>query len=336
MEQNPLLLLQTPEQWPLWPDMDATFPPEYSASHELQANVLQSHETATLEPYRLQPTPNLMVADFPPSTPPDPDAGLDLDFGWCMHPATDGFNIPASYGGLTRDSPHFGSTTGKTMEPPSCFPVLDGALVSEPVPATTQSWSISRKNTRQQFPHMSSFQAHMESPQSHKQQPGAHKGNPRQNIANVAAQSSKSSLPVREGASVPGTSQASAYTKGNWGSTETKRSHSTGLDVPPLSDKTNSPMASPPAVNLSQPTRRAAASGLSREHLPSKKSYITEMRRGQRNDATRSSGSLQKRTRVDRAARLGSKADVTKLSVSVSDYQRHVMNLIELIKKEAV
>ncbi|EFQ36398.1 uncharacterized protein GLRG_11566 [Colletotrichum graminicola M1.001] len=147
MEQNQLLLLQAPEQWPLWPDLDASFSPDFFTSHELQANVLQNHETATLESYRLQPTPNLTVADFPLSTPLYLDAGIDLGFGWCMGPATDDFNIPASYGGLSRHNPHFGSTTGKVTEPP-CFPVLDGALVSVHTWDLPKATSNNREHTK--------------------------------------------------------------------------------------------------------------------------------------------------------------------------------------------
>ncbi|KAK1973707.1 hypothetical protein LZ30DRAFT_556687, partial [Colletotrichum cereale] len=144
------LLLQTPEQWPLWPELHASFSPDYFAAHELQAYALQNREAIILEPCPPQPTPNIMLADFPPSAPSDLDAGCGLGLGWCMDLATNDSNISASYSGSSRDYPHPVPKAREIAEP-TWFPLLDdGALVSAPITAITRSSGTSHNSTHQQ------------------------------------------------------------------------------------------------------------------------------------------------------------------------------------------
>ncbi|KAK2052030.1 hypothetical protein LY76DRAFT_620834 [Colletotrichum caudatum] len=112
MEQDPPpLLLQTPEQWLFWPDLDATFSSYHLAVSDLHPNALQHHEAVMSQPYPLQPPHDLTVADVPPSNALAPDADLNLGFGWCMDLATNDMNILLS-------------------PEPLCFPVLDDAALT--------------------------------------------------------------------------------------------------------------------------------------------------------------------------------------------------------------
>ncbi|KAK2037265.1 hypothetical protein LZ31DRAFT_560542 [Colletotrichum somersetense] len=280
-----------------------------------------------------------MAADVPPSNTLGPDAGFDLGFGWCMDLATNDMNILVS-------------------PEPLCFPVLDdAALVTAPLAVATQPLRMPPKNTQQLFPQTSSFQVQMGSPperseapetdKTHKPEPELHQRSQRRNIANAAAQASKPLPPVKKAVGGQATSQSFSQTQCNGGNTlPAGRGHaqqpgktrlqSASLDIFPPSAKAGGPVTSSPAVKSSRPSHRAISSNLSQDHLPFKKPSLTGVRQGQRNDAARPSASHQQRTKVDRAARLGRKTDVAKLSISVSDYQRHVMNLVELIKKERV
>ncbi|KAK1573074.1 uncharacterized protein LY79DRAFT_489811, partial [Colletotrichum navitas] len=120
MDQNPASLLQTPEQWPLCSELDTPFSSAYFSADDLQAYAMQNRTTTMPEPYRPQPTADLMFLDMPI---PGPDAGLGLGLGWYVDLVDDGLSILACYGGSGQDN-HRPPRTGREVPGPPDFPLL--------------------------------------------------------------------------------------------------------------------------------------------------------------------------------------------------------------------
>ncbi|GJC90263.1 hypothetical protein ColLi_13101 [Colletotrichum liriopes] len=346
MEQDPVLLLQTPDQWPLWPEFDASFSSDFAAD-EPQPYALQNHNAIVLEPYRPQQTPGLILADIPPSAPLGPDAGLGLGLGWwCMDLVADDLNILASYDS-SRDDPFPGPRIAESAEPP-CFPFLhDRAPVATPL-AITLPPRTRRKRARRQVPQTSPSRVHFGDPKAseacgtREERPGAQARDRKRKAANAIVQPPEPPFHV-EAVSGPSTLQASVHTQADRGDglavdgghpqhLGNKRPRSAGPDVSPSPDNAGGPIPSAQVTYLSRPPHQAPLQGPWQGQLPSEMSSVVAVSRG-RVGAAYTSGKQRQRKRQDQAARIGGN-DVTKASVPIDKYQQHVMNLIEVIKRE--
>ncbi|KAK2052066.1 hypothetical protein LY76DRAFT_356650 [Colletotrichum caudatum] len=334
MDHDPSLLLQTPDHWPLWPELDAS-------SSDCFAFDDLNREPLASDFYPSQPTPDLMVANLPPSTSLGPDVSLALGFKWYIDLTTNNaFNTPTSYNGSNR---HFGVITRDYFSEQSHLSIVDNSpFVSPPSLMTnTQPSRISHNSTHQQTPHPSSFQVHLigdpKPPRANK----TRKQQPEANITDATVHQSKSPPPINSIASKPSISIAQRHQSSHppicrgYPHPVKKRPHYATLNVSLSSTKAGGLGASASAAQLSRKYPQAASRSLSQVQLPTEKPSLATA--GQRSkSAHRPSASHQQRTRVDRAARLRSKPNVTRSSVSISEYQLHVMNLIESIKRESV
>ncbi|WDK23788.1 hypothetical protein CGRA01v4_15080 [Colletotrichum graminicola] len=350
MDQNPAPLLQTPEQWPLLSELDTSFSSAYFAADDLQAYAIQNRTTIMPEPYCPQPTADLMFLDM---TIPGPDASLGLGLGWSMDLVDDDLSILACYGGSGQENPRLDPRTGREVPgPPNFLLLADRAVVSKSADSHT-AVGILAQDRMSAKPTDKFVSVGVEDSQSTTRS----LSNPQEKTgsthteSNNMAHPSKPPPPLFNAISWLNTGKASAahvqaraiqddgppLVDGGLLEHPKKkhRQYSATPSAPPSSGNASSSVPSASVARLSRRPHQAAPFISSQGRLPlSRVPSVVAVPKARRGNVTCTSAEQQKHRRWGYAAGSRGNEKAKRASIAVSEYQMHVMNLIEFIKRE--
>ncbi|GJC86298.1 hypothetical protein ColLi_09136 [Colletotrichum liriopes] len=307
-DQMAMSLFQSPDRQYFWPQFDASLPNEYFAiPDELQGYALQDHEAIGSEPYRLQYTPNPMLAG-PHSSSLIPDADLDLGLNhglewWCNGPGAACPGIPTTRGS-GRDDYHAGGPWATDIAPPSCS-LHDHATVWAPTPTTAPlPPKTVRKRAYRRRPNRPCVRLGTpEPPEARVEEPGPQRRYRKRNTAGTDVQPSEHTPPID---TVGGSNRPPQ---------QIARARS-GREKGPASDGRQ-------LQHRGKKRSRSTTPG-----VPSVK--LVAVSDGQDVHSGR-----KQRQRGGQAQVSRTKDSVSRGSVPVSQYQQHVMNLLQAIETES-